>query len=518
MHSNSKLFATLEKLRPPTHQKRPLSMQASSNFFRIKVFFVNVLVSSSFVVHAQNPVVHVDWSHITRMTRTVSTLQVVGNPMLRNQSPIHKGSFDALRNLGCDFVRYVPWFPYPRLAVAELYPPAQEKTFWDFSFLDTMMNDFMTATEGHSVVINFSTIPAWMFKTKSPVNIPDDPNKVFWDYNQGTELRDTSLKEVANYFSNLLSWYTQGGFTDEIGQKHVSNHFYKIPYWEILNEPDLEHNISVRTYTRIYDAIVTALRTISPTTRFVGISLAYSNDPEWFNYFLDPKNHKPGIPLDAISYHFYASPTQTQTLDQYQYSFFDQAEGFLNKVRYIESIRRRLSPATITTINEIGSIINAAPEKIPQDYWNLSGALYANIFLELSRMGIDVAGESQLVGFPTQFPDVSMMNWTNGKPNARYWVLKLIHDHFGPGDNFVQTRTEGGSGELLAQAFYCKTGRAILLINRKNEAITVELPPAAKGKFLESVDGTTDEGQAMHFTLESSSVTLKPFAVAVVSM
>ena len=48
-------------------------------------------------------------------------------------------------------------------------------------------------------------------------------------------------------------------------------------------------------------------------------------------------------------------------------------------------------------------------------------------------MGIDVAGESQLVGYPSQFPDVSMMNWENGNPNARYWILKLLKDNFGPG-------------------------------------------------------------------------------------
>jgi hypothetical protein len=493
-------------------------MEIRINFFPLKVLFLCFVFVIKFrSLNAQTATVQIDWGHVTRMTRTTSTLQVVGNPMLRPRSPIHEGSFLALKNLACDYVRYVPWFPYPRLAVGELYPPTQDKTFWDFSLPDSMMNDFMTATSGHSVVINFSTIPVWMFKTNSVVRIPDDADKVFWDYNQGTALRDTSLKEVVDYFSRIFSWYTQGGFTDELGQKHASNHFYNIPYWEILNEPDLEHSIPVRLYTRIYDAVVTALRAISPSTKFVGISLAYSNDPEWFNYFLDSKNHNPGIPLDAISYHFYASPSQTQTLDQYQYSFFDQAEGFLNKVRYIESIRRRLSPATITTINEIGSIINAEPEKIPPDYWNLSGALYAYIFLELSRMGIDVAGESQLVGFPTQFPDVSMMNWKNGNPNARYWVLKIIHDHFGPGDNFVQTRVEGGAGELVAQAFYCKTGRAILLINRRNQTVTFELPPAARGKAVELIDGSTGEEQPKKITLEGSTMQLKPFAVAVVS-
>ena len=65
--------------------------------------------------------------------------------------------------------------------------------------------------------------------------------------------------------------------------------------------------------------------------------------------------------------------------------------------------------------------------------------MYAYIFLELTKMGIDVAGESQLVGYPTQFPDVSMVNWKNGNPNARYWILKLLIDNFGKGDKLVAT-------------------------------------------------------------------------------
>ena len=38
------------------------------------------------------------------------------------------------------------------------------------------------------------------------------------------------------------------------------------------------------------------------------------------------------------------------------YTFFDQADGFLNSVRYIQSTRQRLSPETGTTIDEIGAI------------------------------------------------------------------------------------------------------------------------------------------------------------------
>ena len=148
----------------------------------------------------------------------------------------------------------LPWLPYPRLSVAELKPPAKGETFWDFSRIDPMMEDFMNATGGHSVVINFSTMPAWMFKTAKPVSYPDNPEEVYWNYTQGTEFRDPSMKEVADYYARLLSWYTRrGGFVDELGKRHESGHHYNIAYWEALNEIDLEHHLTagtIRTFLR----------------------------------------------------------------------------------------------------------------------------------------------------------------------------------------------------------------------------------------------------------------------------
>lgn len=58
-----------------------------------------------------------------------------------------------------DYVRYVPWFPYPVLGVAELSPPDPQTktTSWDFSLCGRMMDDVMKATRGHSTIINWST-------------------------------------------------------------------------------------------------------------------------------------------------------------------------------------------------------------------------------------------------------------------------------------------------------------------------------------------------------------------------
>lgn len=63
------------------------------------------------------------------------------------------------------------------------------------------------------------------------------------------------MKELADYYARLVGWYTNGGLVDEYGVTHKSGHFYDIPYWEILNEVEAEHSMSVEYYTKIYDAI-----------------------------------------------------------------------------------------------------------------------------------------------------------------------------------------------------------------------------------------------------------------------
>jgi hypothetical protein len=463
------------------------------------------------------------WDKTVSVSKSTPTLQVVVNPPLRHGEPLSAASYQAVKELGADYVRYVPWLPYPRLAVAELEPPTPEKTSWDFSLIDPMTKDFLAATEGHPTVMNFSTMPAWLFKTDKPVSYPADPTKVFWDYTQGTELRDPSGKELGDYYARLVSWYVNGGFTDENGVRHESGYHYKLPVWEVLNEPEFEHSTTPEQYTERYDAIVEAIHAMSPETKFMGMALAMpSLTPKYFEYFLDHKNHRPGIPLDIISYHFYASPDEGQTIDNWQYTFFDQAAGFLNSVRYIEAIRKRRSPETKTDTDELGVILptdNKAGDNVPPPpaYWNLAGSLYAYLYIELSQLQIDIIGESQLVGYPTQFPSVSMMNWQTNKPNARFWVLKLIKDSFHPGDALVETKAEGAhSGDVVAQAFITPGGNKLLVANERNRAVEIALPDAARASAL-TVDLATGDGPARSVKPADGKIKLEPFAVTVVS-
>jgi hypothetical protein len=450
------------------------------------------------------------------VSKSVPTLQVVVNPPLRKKSAIHDEVFTALKNLGADYTRYVPWLPYPKLGVAELDPPTAEKTSWDFSFIDPMTIDFLESTKDHPVIINFSTIPQWMYKTDKPVNYPKDPDEVSWNYSQGKILVDSTGVQVADYYARLFSWYTKGGFTDELGKFHFSGYHFKIPYWEVLNEPDLEHNPSPEQYSRLYDAVVSRIRQIAPDTKFVGMALAYESDPSWFAYFLNHKNHRSGIPLDLISYHFYATSSPGQDMEDMQFTYFERADGFLNSVRYIENLRKTLSPDTKTTIDEVGSILHNEEDSIPTLYWNLSGALYAYLYLQLSWIGIDIIGESQLVGYPGQFPSVSMLDWKTGLPNARYQVLKLLKDNFGPGDIFVHTEIAADpAGALVAQGFKTNRGNRVLLINKRKTMAKIKLSDDLLGSKLWVVEPGRGEGLTA-YNIDSTTIQLSPFAVAVV--
>jgi len=474
---------------------------------------------------AQQPAttISVAWEKDEGALKTVPTLQVVVNPPLRPASPIHNNAWESLRALQADYVRFVPWYPYPRLGVAELEPPADGKTSWDFSLIDPLVLDFFHASVGRRVMLNFSTIPQWMFKTKEPVQVPSNPNDVCWEYEQGTELRDPSGKEVADYFARLVSWYTRGGFVDEYGVRHDSPHHFKIDYWEVLNEPEYEHGLSPEQYTRLYDAITRAVHEVSPETGFVGMSLAEpTKSPGFFDYFLNLQNHSSPTPPQMISYHFYAAPTADQTAEIHPFTFFDQADAFLNSVRFMNEIRHRHSPGTWTDVNEAGCILpedigqGARGDSIYPSYWNLCGAVFAHLYIGLAREGVEILGSSQLMGFPTQFPSVTMLNWETGEPNARYFVLKLIKDSFIPGDRMVETKSS--TPYVSAQAFLSNNGtRKVLLVNKRDHSLTIKLS-GSQGASMRAVD-LSQKGQTISASaLTQDQIVLGPFAVAVLSI
>ena len=307
-----------------------------------------------------------------------------------------------------------------------------------------------------------------------------------------------------------VSWYTKGGFKDEYGIEHKSGHEYIIPYWECLNEVEHEHQNTPESYTARYDEMVNGIRRVADPNHkitFVGLALAYHSTEKlaFASYFLNKSNHQPGIPLDFISYHFYARSTNRTDPSAYE-SFFAQADTFFTKVAGMEEIRKALSPETRTTIDEIGVILpddnDAHAPMFPPIYWNAAGAMYAYIYGKLSLQGIDVLGESQLVGNPAlphlglepQFPSVALLNWTTGYGTARYWVLHMLIHHFQPGDEIVQTDVSfGGAGRNP----FCGS-----IINLEALALECTTPGAVISK-IDFASYGTPSGECLHYDVGS---------------
>jgi hypothetical protein len=109
-----------------------------------------------------------------------------------------------------------------------------------------------------------------------------------------------------------------------------------------------------------------------------------------------------------------------------------------------------------------------------------------------------------------------MMNWENGNPNARYWVLRLIKENFGAGDILVTTTCKSKGNFVVAQGIKTKQGKKILLINKNKAEATVVLPTEVNS--IKQVDVSTRESAPSVVAVNGNTVTLKAFGVAVVEV
>jgi hypothetical protein len=233
-------------------------------------------------------------------------------------------------------------------------------------------------------------------------------------------------------------------------------------------------------------------------------------------------HRRPGIPLDLISYHFYAQPSPADTVDGLGPDGFAQADRFIATVGQIESIRTALAPTVRTTVDELGTILPASatqpdPTPIPDAYWNFSGGLYAYVFARLALLGIDVIGESQLVGYPGQYPSVTMVDWTTGTPNARYRVLELILDEIRPGCHLIEIPDQSFAGTLYALALRDRGCRKVLLINKSDTPVVIDID-GLRGARIRTVDQRSAGGGIRDERAADNTVILGGYAVAVATL
>jgi len=398
--------------------------------------------------------------------------------------------------------------------------------------MNPMLLDFMSATKGKVNSINFCTTPAWIWKTPQPVPYPADPAVPDWEYGDiGTQLVDPTFGQIVDFHTSLFRYYTQGGFVDECQKQWTNDIKYHFDYFEILNEIDLEHQLSPEYYTQIYDAVVGAIHQIDPTMKFIGLSLAHGIDgAPYLQYFLNASNHQPGIPLDLIAYHHYSFPQYNDT-DMWG-TVLNTTQQFLNAVVELEQIRKNLSPNTLLDIEEFGIIVGTGretnPPPLPETYWNFAAVQYGYGFAFLSNLGgVRGLGMSQFVGYPGNFPSLPMIDWRNGKVNARYWALSIIIDHLGPAhgtrtvnvvDSLSSDNTVIYPAAFITQSAGESPRRKLLLINLKGDMVNVNIDSINGGQLVYVDTRTGAEGEPVAVPIQANTITLGGFAVAIVTL
>ena len=80
--------------------------------------------------------VSVDWNKVQALSKTMVSIEDPPEPPILRRSPIHDQIYKALRDFHADYARQVPWYTWPKMGVAELKPPENGKTYWDFSLMD----------------------------------------------------------------------------------------------------------------------------------------------------------------------------------------------------------------------------------------------------------------------------------------------------------------------------------------------------------------------------------------------
>ena len=481
--------------------------------------------------------VAVKWENVERVSNTTPTTQILAHSFTLRDNPMHDPEFAALKDLKTNDTRLQLWFSVTRQAVAELKAPTATETFWDFTYIDPLVEDYYNNTSGRHH-INMGTIPRWMFNVTSK-EIPNDPSASFYAYTDdtnGNNLKDPSGRQFADYQARLYEWLTKGGFTDELGKYHKSGHHYKIDYWGVLNEPDFENHITVEQYTKIWDAVATAIHKVDPKVHFFSAEVSGAEIP-WAKYFLDPKNHAPDAPpIEYFCIHNYTNGNNDPSTwhDAYfvhpdmDVSNGASANAFGNRVRDVMKIRDDLSPKTTIMLDELGifDIVVPTEESCRADepyhnynplYWNANGANWADTFISAENLGIPLISMSQMDGYPTQCPSISMMDGETRRPNAHYWALWLISHNFGPGDKLVSTNSS--TEDVVAQASITPAGKKLLLISTQDHPVVVNLAGAFSSGNLSAavVDQQSGEQAPRTDTVTGGQITLAPFAVAVVS-
>lgn len=444
------------------------------------------------------PVIAIGWNDIIATSEVNATTQIGG----AGPGPLHDKIYQELHAFYPEYPRWQLWgggSKNANLGNAEPLPPKNGVTHWDFSAIDPSFTAFVHAVKGRQYLVDMAVTPNWMYA----------PNPDIGKSELGPLARVHTKRKLvvtpqvfADYYARAVSWWEKGGFTDEYGKWHASGHHFRIPYWEVLNERNMA-GMSPAEYTRLYDASVLAIRKVDPSMQFVGLALAHVwAYPKYITYFLSPKNHEPGVPLNAISLHFYAKYGPLDPHAVQVSTTFDQARRFINSIQYVDAIRDLLSPSTEIMVDELGTIIGTEAPQVPWPkdlrgdvpfHLRLSAAMYGFLYGSMAQLGVISAGQSSFGAGSSSGGRVGAyvadpMLTATGEPNIRYKVARLLMTEFPPGSKVVGSYTGVGIWRnpfpIYVQAYITPNGvRKVLIVNKRDVPDSAVIPEAKGGEI-----------------------------------
>jgi hypothetical protein len=464
--------------------------------------------------------------------------------------PAAKAALAQLADAGAQYLRFLNFNIFPGISCAELSPGK-----WDFSVMDPLLEDFMDAVGNSSVMIDIETSPDWMWlganastnhtcANATSVTLPVGPRNRCPYFGDPQQPRDSTWREIAQYFKRVGDWYTQGGFDDDSGSRISSNHHYHFDRWEVMNEVNhpREHDFTPASYIAAYDATVaamTAAGATAPGDKFLGPSLGGltpSSAAQWLGPMLNPANHTPSsTPVGGVSFHTYAS-CDNQTAAGLE-PVFGRTDARVAAAELVGTLRQKYRPDAELHMTESGLLCNSPNwcdvnnytcwyRDFPDVYWVASGSQWLYQYLITAEAAnLTSIGQSQLLGYPYQFNGLSgewpcgtMIDWDRLTPNTKHWTQIALLENVARPFNFCSApgaweSSSLNTADLYAQPLQSSKGRIVVVTSKRMVEQQVTVAGSA-GKTALVLDQAY--APARKITLSGDTVTLEPFVTMLI--
>jgi hypothetical protein len=337
---------------------------------------------------------------------------------------------------------------------APMIPAGTVKGSWDFSSLDSVVNDIKSA--GAETFLTIAYAPEWM-----------------WTCPAGT-IRDATFGEFGDYMARLVAYYNRGSFTAEDGSTitnsaGVAN---RITYWGLWNEPNLRSDgcppggfpyLGAMDYVTMWNAAAPRMLAVDPTIKLVGPTTAHGitgEVPEYLPALLNGATHQP----DVVSFNDYGGWLNSQS-DTFLFGGGSECCGLDAIARGLAQVRAWApgTPVWITELNVDAAWDQDDPARRP---WTAYGAAWgASAFQRLARGGADVVFQYQFTH--PALRQFSLVDLATGTPLLSYWRDYYLARYFPPGSTVLAASTSVSDVEVLAARPPDSGDVRVLVVNRQ---------------------------------------------------